>query len=249
MPEITSSKYLVQAGWDDVPHLDEQTKAELLAATPPHLRDARTKGLPALGAGAIWPVPLEDLLVDPFPIPNYWPRCYALDVGWNKTAALWGAWDRQTDTLYLYTEHYRGQAEPSIHATAIKARGAWIPGCIDPAARGRNQKDGDDLLAVYQDLGLKLTLADNRLHGDEGGIYRVWEMASTGRLKVFRTLMNWQAEFRLYRRDENGKIVKAFDHLMDCTRYIVQSYRGIAVVVPVAREFISPGGGDPTVGY
>ncbi len=87
MPEISASKYLVNASWKDVPHIDEKTQAELLAATPPYLRDARSKGEPSLGAGAIYPVELSEVLVDPFQIPPHWPRCYALDVGWNRTAA------------------------------------------------------------------------------------------------------------------------------------------------------------------
>ena len=29
MGEVTESKYLVQAGWDDVPHLDEREKRQL----------------------------------------------------------------------------------------------------------------------------------------------------------------------------------------------------------------------------
>lgn len=32
-----------------------------------------------------------------------------------------GALDRATDTLYLYHEHYRSQAEPVVHAEAIRA--------------------------------------------------------------------------------------------------------------------------------
>lgn len=248
MPEISASKYLVTAGWDDVPHLDERTKSELLSATPPYLRDARTKGIPSLGAGAIYPIDLSEIVIDPFQIPAYWPCMYALDVGWNRTACLWGAWDRSTDTVYLYTEHYRGQAEPSIHATAIKARGTWIPGVIDPAARGRAQKDGEQLIESYRALGLNLVPADNAV---EAGIYAVWERLSTGRLKVFRTLQNWQNEYRLYRRDENGKIVKEFDHLMDCCRYLCMSIKQRAVVRPVERDMSiigSAAGGDPTTG-
>lgn len=248
MPEISASKYLVQAGWSDIPHLDEKTKAELLSSTPPHLRDARSKGIPSLGAGAIYPIELSEILVDPFQLPPYWPRVYALDVGWRRTAALWAAWDRSVDCLYLYTEHYRGQAEPSIHATAIKARGEWIPGLIDPAARGRGQADGEQLMATYQQLGLKLQPADNAV---EAGIYAVWERLSTGRLKVFKTLQNWQAEYRLYRRDENGRIVKDFDHLMDDTRYIVLGGKQIAACEPASgqRMIGSAGGGDPIAGY
>lgn len=112
MPEITSSRYLVQAGWRDVPHLDADTQRELLASTQPYLRDARSKGIPSLGAGAIYPVEESAITVEPFAIPAYWRRAYGLDVGWNRTAAVWGAHDPNTDTVYLYAEHYRGQAEP-----------------------------------------------------------------------------------------------------------------------------------------
>jgi len=211
--EISSSKALITAGWDSVPHLDERTKAELLASTPPHLRDARSKGTPSLGSGAIYPVPLSEVLIDPFMIPDYWPRAYALDVGWNRTACLWGAWNPADWSMVLYSEHYRGQAEASIHAAAIMARGKWIKGVIDPASRGRSQRDGEQLLADYQNLGLHLSMANNSVHA---GIDAVWMALSTGRLKVFRTLVSWIDEYRIYRRDEKGAIVKKNDHLMDC---------------------------------
>lgn len=232
MPEITPSKYLVSAGWDHVPHLTEQAKAELLESTPPHLREARSEGKPGLGSGAIYPIPLSEVTVKPFAIPPYWPKLYALDVGWKKTACLWFAWDRNVDVIYAYTEHYRGQAEPSIHATAIKARGDWMPGVIDPAARGRSQVDGTQLIEAYRQLGLKLTPADNAV---EAGIYAVWERLSTGRLKIFDTCQNLQAEYRLYRRDEKGKIIKEFDHLMDTLRYGVMGIKS-AQVQPVRRD-------------
>lgn len=249
MPAVSDGKYLVQAGWNDVPHLDERVKRDLLESTPPHLRDARAQGIPSLGSGAIYPIALSEILVDPLPIPAFWPRAYAMDVGWNRTAAVWGAWDRSISTLYLYTEHYRSQAEPSIHANAIRARGEWIPGVIDPAARGRAQKDGEQLLANYIDLGLTLTTAINAV---EAGLYEVWQLLSTGRLKVFRTLMNWQAEYRIYRRDEKGRVVKEFDHLMDATRYLVTSGPAVATTMPVARQehvIGSAAGGDAVIGY
>lgn len=257
MPEVSPSKYLVQASWGDVPHLTEKAKAELLAATPPHLRDARTKGIPSLGSGAIYPVEESEIMVAPFAIPDYWPRAYGMDVGWSRTAAIWGAIDRSADVVYLYTEHYRGQAEPSIHAAAIRARGEWIPGVIDPSARGRSQDDGAQLMQQYVDLGLNLALAENLV---DSGIYEVWQRLSTGRLKVFATLQNFRAEYRLYRRDENGKIVKQFDHLMDSCRYLigpstVREGRTSGLQRAIAKPpkgFAGAGSaaaGDPTVGY
>lgn len=225
------TKLVVGATWDDVPHLTSQQKEELWASIPVYQRDARSKGIPQLGSGAIYPVPESEIIVEPFQLPVYWPRSYGLDVGWNRTAAIWAALDRDTDTAYLYSEHYRGQAEPSIHAEAIRARGDWMNGVIDPASRGRSQDDGNQLLQNYLDLGLNLSKAEN---GVESGIFDVWQRLSTGRLKVFKTLQNWLSEYRLYRRDEKGAIVKKNDHLMDATRYWTVSGMAVLDVAPDA---------------
>lgn len=214
------SKFVVSATWDDVPHLSEKTKKSLWDAMPPFQRDARSKGIPQLGAGAIYPVPETDVLITDFEIPPHWPRGFSMDVGWNRTSAGFWSLDRDNDILYRTGEHYRGQAEPSIHAQAIRDRGNWYPGVIDPAARGRSQADGLQLLQQYLDLGLDLEVAVNAV---EAGIYEVWQRMSTGRLKVFKSCQNWLYEFRLYRRDEKGRIVKVNDHAMDDTRYMVMS--------------------------
>jgi hypothetical protein len=228
----TPTKYVVMATWDDAPHLDAQAKTDLWNSIPPFQRDARSKGIPQLGAGAIYPVPETDLLVDPFVIPAHWPQGYGMDVGWNCTAAVWGALDRQNDILYVIGEHRRSQAEPSVNAAGIRARGDWIPGFIDPAAQGRGQRDGEQLLHDYRALGLHLTLADN---GVESGLYSVWNRMSTGRLKVFKTLGNWLQEFRLYRRDEKGHVVKQNDHEMDATRYLESRTSSMIVKPPIKK--------------
>lgn len=203
--------------WEDVPHLTREQKDELFKSIPPYQRDARSKGIPQLGSGLIYPVPESSYVVDDFEIPKHWPRSYGLDVGWNCTAAVWGARDLESGVDYLYSVHKQGEEKPSTHAVAIRARGSWIKGVIDPAARGRGQDDGNQLIQQYTDLGLKLIPADNQV---EAGLYDVWEALSSGRLKVFRRACQpWLAEVRLYRRDDKGKIVKKNDHLMDATRY------------------------------
>jgi phage terminase large subunit-like protein len=217
--QAAGSKYVGMATWDDVPHLTKQQKEELWASIPPFQRDARSKGVPQLGAGAIYPVPESELICEEFAIPEHWRRCYGMDVGWNRTAVVWGATNPDTEVTYLYSEYYRGQAEPILHAEAIKARGE-MPGVIDPASRGRAQTDGQQLLGMYRRHGLDITLANNAV---ESGLYTVWQTMSAGKLRVFQNLRNWLSEFRLYRRDEKGKVVKDNDHLMDATRYLVVS--------------------------
>ena len=224
------TKYVVQSSWEDAPHLTPEARADLIKSYSVHERDARTKGIPQLGSGAIYPVPESEIICDPFVLPAWYRVAYALDVGWNRTAALWGALDTESDVLYLFAEHYRANAEPAIHAAAIKARGEWIPGVIDPASRGRTQVDGTQLMSVYQELGLILIEADNAV---EAGIYAVWQRLSTGRIKVFKTLQNLLGEYRIYRRDEKGNVVKGNDHLMDCARYLVRSGISVATMRPL----------------
>lgn len=207
------SRVLIQAGWQDVPHLDSQAKAELLAETPDWLREARSIGRPSLGAGAIYPIAEATIKAEPFAIPFHWPRAYALDVGWNWTTALWCAWDKDNGIKYLFGEYYAGEALPAVHAEAIKARGAWVPGVIDPAANNRGQRDGERIMEDYIAAGLEVTKADNAVNA---GLVRCWQDLSIGRTKVFSTLQNFFSEYRLYRRDQHGKIVKKKDHLMDC---------------------------------
>lgn len=215
--KASPDRYVVFIGWDDIPHLDQGEKAELYRKTPPYLRDARSKGIPQLGAGAIYPVDEATILVAPFEIPKHWPRGYGMDVGWNCTAAIFGAYDRENQILYLTSEYKRGEAEPSVHAEAIKARGKGFPGFIDPASRGRSQDDGRQLIVTYKQLGLDIVAANNAV---ESGLGEIWDMMSAGRFKVFANMEQWKAERRLYRRDLKGRVVKEEDHLVDATRYL-----------------------------
>jgi phage terminase large subunit-like protein len=241
-------KWSVQIGWDEVPHLTQEAKESLWQSIPKYQRDARSKGIPVLGSGAIYPFDPEDYTIGDFDIPPHWPRCYAVDVGWNRTAVLWLALNRDTDTLYAHAEHYRSESEPVVHAEAVKARGKWIPGVIDPAARGRSQIDGRQLIAMYRQLGLELTEADNAV---EAGIYQVMTRLGSGRLKVFKSCQNLLSEMRLYRRDEKGKVVKSHDHLVDCLRYGWSRFLDVARPAPApepeeAPEFAPSFGGGGT---
>lgn len=215
--------------WDEVPHLSEKDKKEMWDSIPAYQRDARAKGIPMLGSGAIYPLLESEVICDPFPIPKFWPKAFGLDIGWNRTAAVWAAKDEDADKVYLYAEYYRTSAEPAVHAAAIRAKGPWIPGVIDPASRQRSMTDGTRLVENYTDYDLTLFPADNSI---DAGISKMWDMLSGGRLKVFSTLQNWRNEFRIYRRDEKGKIVKKDDHLMDATRYLVMSGLTYASVEP-----------------
>jgi len=222
------------ATWDDAPHLSADSKQAMLLEFPIHQRDARSKGIPALGSGVIYPIPEGDIKVAPFEVPDSWPRVFAMDIdagaGW--TAAAWMAHDRTANVYYVYDVYKRSHSEPVVHAEAIKARGQWIPGLADAAALLVTAHDSEQMLSVYRKLGLNVRLPQKTI---ETGIFEVWTLLSGGRLKVFASCGSLFEEFRLYRRDGKGRIVKQHDHVMDCLRYLVQSGPPIMKTKPVKK--------------
>lgn len=215
-----SGRAIVQAGWADAPWLGEEIIERMKGNTPAHLIEARMFGYPSIGSGNVYPIPLEEILIDPFEIPPHYKFMYGLDVGWNKTGALWAAVNPEDHTIYIYSEHYQGESLPELHAAAIKSRGEWMRGAIDPASRGRSQADGEKLFNLYKKAGLKILKAKNEVNA---GVWNIWQLLELGKLKIFKNLRNFQREYMVYRRDEHGKIVKENDHLMDALRYIVNN--------------------------
>lgn len=207
----------IPCAWDDVPHLTEEWKRETLAMTPAYLRNARRRGIPSAGVGAVYPIEEDQFVINPVPLPSHFRRAFGFDHGWHNTAALWGAHDRDNDILYVYSDYKRGEQPIEVHATAIKARGDWIPGAGDSSAR---DSDGQQIINKYKALGVNMRLPDKSV---DAGVQEVMSRLSTGRLKIFSTCQKTIDEIRRYHYNDNQAIVKQNDHLMDCLRYLVMT--------------------------
>ena len=221
---------ITYATWDDAPHLDEATKKDLWDNCPAYQRQARSQGIPRLGAGNIYKTPIEKVFIDPIPIPAHCRKAYGMDVGWNYTGGVWGAIDDNTGNIYIYNSYKEGEKTPDVHSLHIKKRNVR-KGVIDPASKGRSQIDGQRLIDLYRDEGLDLETANNSV---EAGIAIVDQLMQSGKLFIFNTLQDIKDEYTLYRRDDNGKIVKTHDHLMDALRYLIVS--GIAIALTEEEE-------------
>lgn len=213
-----ASKYMATCGWDDVPHLDELTKAQLLASCPPHLRKSRRLGIPSAGVGMVYPVEEDQYVIRPIPLADHWRRCGAVDYGWHNTAALWGAYDKDNDTLYVYSDYKRGEQTVEVHASVLKARGDWIPLVGDADDR---DSDGDTIRAKFKAAGVRLRRPDAYKKSKDAAVQEVYSRLVDGRLKIFSTAQKTLEEMRTYRYNEAQKIVKENDHLMDCLQMLV----------------------------
>lgn len=214
---------------DDVEHYTPEQRAAIVASYPEHEREARTKGIPILGSGRVFPIAEDAIKVQAFPIPPHWARIVGLDFGIDHpTAAVWLAWDRDSDCIYV-TDAYRVRdASIAIHAAGIKARGDWIPVAWPHDGLQRDKGSGEQLADQYRAQGLAMlrtraTFEDGS-NGVEAGISEMLTRMQTMRFKVFAHLNDWFEEFRLYHR-KDGLVVKDGDDLLSATRYALMMKR------------------------
>lgn len=225
----TAGRHVTQMSIDEAEHFTPEDRAREIAKYPPHEVEARTKGVPIMGSGRVFPVLEEAIREDAVAIGKAWVRIVGMDIGYDHpTAAAWLAWDRDTDTIHVY-DCYRLRAEtPVVHAAAIKARGAWVPCAWPHDALQHDKGSGQQIAEQYRTQGVKMlderaTFEDGS-SGLEAGIMEMLDRMKTGRLKIAAHLNDWWEEFRLYHR-KNGLIVKERDDLMSATRYALMMLR------------------------
>lgn len=231
MPEINPSKYLVLAGWDDAPHLTEKAKEELRRAyaSRPHELKARRLGIPVLGSGAVFPVPEEDILIEPIPIPDSWPQIAGMDFGWDHPfAAVTLAWNRDIDCIYVTRDFRQSQMTPVMAKVALHAWDKWLPWAWPHDGLQHDKGSGDQLAEQYKGAGFdttpeRATFLDGS-SGLEAGITEMLDRMQTGRWKVFSTCGLWIEEFRVYHR-KDGLIQKIKDDVISASRYAMMMRR------------------------
>src|SRR5262245_25671064 len=207
---------------DQVAHYTPAQRAAVLAAYPAHEREARTRGVPALGSGLVYPVMDEQIECAPFAIPRDWARIVGLDFGFEHPfAAVDLAWNRDADVIYVVAAHREQHQTPIVHAAAIRPWGQWIPCAWPHDGLAHDKGSADQLAALYAQQGLNM-LPEHATHeeggnGVEAGVTEFLDRMKTGRFKVFATLTDWFAEKRGYHR-RNGLIVKQRDDLLDAIR-------------------------------
>ena len=215
-------QHLANATWADAKHLNEDTKKQLLAAIPEYQRDMRSKGIPVLGEGMVFPIAEEVLQCEPFEIPAHFKKLAAVDFGiTHPTTVVWTAYNPDNDCIYVYDVYKKEGEIPAVHASAIKSRGKTIPIIYPHDGDSTEKGSGKTLAEMYVEAGVlmigKFTNPDGTNYV-EPGLMEMMERFRTGRLQVFKNLTPWFEEFRRYHR-KKGKIFKEFDDLMDATRY------------------------------
>ena len=246
MNRLQSGQSLTTATWDDAServmsmkgergHLSEVVMEQILSSYSPHEREMRRYGRPSIGSGLVFPLSEDDVIIEPMPIEEHWPRIAAIDFGWDHpTAVVWAAVDRDTDTFYLYDCYRASKASPSVHADHIRSRPHFVPIAYPHDGNRRDSMGNPGLADQYRNLGCNFLLNhftnppalgnDKGSNSIEEGLMAMLQSMEAGKFKVFSTLSDWFEEFRMYHR-KNNKVVPIRDDLLSATRYAFQSQR------------------------
>lgn len=223
-------QYMVQASWEDAPHLSDEVKEQLLGVYTAAERAMRSQGIPSLGTGMVFPITEDRIVVDPFPIPPHWFKIIGIDLGFdhpNGVACL--AYDQEADTIYLYDEYSERGDRISDHALAIRERGGdRIPVIVPHDCFKHETQSGKLFVDLYASYGLNIIRqpfsnplgADGKPTGRnvEFGVNWMLSRMELGKFKVFRTCQKFLQETKIYHR-EDGKIVDKDDDMISACRY------------------------------
>jgi phage terminase large subunit-like protein len=215
---------------DEAEHFTAEQREQIVRSYPAHERDARTKGIPILGSGRIFPVSEETITCAPFEIPDHFHRLGGMDFGWDHPfAAVELAWDGDQDIVYVIKVHRLREATPVVHAGAIRSWGAKLPWAWPRDGR-RETLEGAGIALAEQYSAQNLNMLPIHAQFQDGsvsveaGLMDMLTRMETGKFKVFSSLLDWFEEFRLFHR-KDGKVVKEGDDLLAATRYGVMMLR------------------------
>lgn len=232
LDEPSPDRAVVNATLDEAEHFSPAEKARRFAGYLVHERDARARGIPILGSGAVYQFSEETIREQGIPltdIPPQWSKLWGIDFGIDHPfGAVLMAWDRDVDCIHILHTVRMADGLPIMHSAAMRAVAAAVPVAWPHDGHQRDKGSGEELATLYRKQQLSM-LADHAAYetggySREAAVMEIAERAVTGRFKVASHLSDWFSEFRLYHR-KDGMIVKQEDDLMSATEKIIMSKR------------------------
>ena len=249
--DIKKKQSINNATWDDAKedvksvinkqpgHLTADMMEQVLNALPPHEREMRSRGVPVVGSGLVFPLSEDDISVESPIIQDHWLKIAGIDFGWDHpTAVVWGALDQDADIFYVYDVYSNRKMSPIEHSRSIIERPHFIPIAYPHDGNRRDSMGNPGLAEQYRRCGCNVMLdhfsnppglgQKKGTNSVEEGIQEMYQYMQEGKFKVAKHLLDWFNEFRMYHR-KDGKIVALRDDIMSATRYCFMSRRfGVA---------------------
>ena len=219
---------MMNATWDDAPHMTPEKRENQLSQYPAYQRDMRSKGVPLMGSGLIFEILEDDISCQPFEIPSFFFIIDGMDFGWDHPQAhIQLAIDMDQGIIYVTKAWKDSKKQPfeaweSVKIWAEDVPTAWPGDGLQTEKGSAKQQREYYTEADFNMLRDRATWPDGS-DGVWAGIMELNNLMKTGRFKVFSSLRSVFEEIRNYHtkldKQQNVKIVKIRDDLLDAIRY------------------------------
>jgi phage terminase large subunit-like protein len=221
---------------NEVKHISEARRAELAAEYGDAERETRIEGTPQLGAGPVFPVELLPVLTKAFnldELPSWARWCVGIDFGFaGGFAAVLIAWAHDMGDIWVIDSFMMQQSSALYHVQRIHSmtRGLRVPVAWPHDGHVHDKGSGLALSTQYKNFGANMlpNHATNHGAGDyrvEPGLQEIRELMFAGKLHIAGHNGELLEQLRHYHRDEEFRVVKSRDHLIDALRYAVMMKR------------------------
>jgi len=229
------SRKFIPARLDDNPYLAHDGRYEqMLKALPPTQRRQLLEGDWEVAEGAAFTEFDRNIhIIDPFEIPIHWDRTKGIDYGYaSESACVWGAIDRDDNTLIIYRELYRKgllATDLAFILTEMELNDPMsVSGVLDTACWNRTGQTGPTVGETLTKAGHKLRRADKNRVAGKIQIHEYLKVQQSGRpkLQIFNTCPNLIRELQSIPLDKNNPEdvdTHAPDHAYDALRYLIMS--------------------------
>ncbi|HDU5574534.1 TPA: terminase family protein [Klebsiella aerogenes] len=244
----TGQLFFQNVTWWDLPELFTIEQIEKkLAALPDHEKELRSKGLPAVGKGAVFKIADELISVDEIHPLSHWQVVAAVDWGHvvDPTVIAICLHDPDNDIFYLYDLFYFDQDEqersPShVAKVLLSSEYAGVP-VVVPHDSGKDSNANESNGKLLERLGVnvhpqvaqnptetqlrmqKLGSKPRSAFNIETGLTEMRFLMNEGKLKINTNCNDWFREKHSYsyRFNERTRVLDyaGADHAIDASRY------------------------------
>lgn len=222
----------VRASIYDAPHIPQSEikyAEEVIRPRSEAEFQMRCLAIPQMGVGSCFPVarPFWCKPIDPNILTGWLRYANGLDTGFNQTAAVFGAYDDTTDTVYIYGEKIFNKVTTGEKAYAL-ARISRAPYVADTSIQYTDENTAVQYNELYYEAGLDIFFPNKK---NKGKVYEdLYSRMTDGRIVIDPKCKGLIAAIELAHRDENGRIVKHNeDHPLDALQYLMDRMLQVAL--------------------
>ena len=191
---------------------------------------------PQLGAGPVFPLELLPSVISAFDanaLPSWARHCVGIDFGFaGGFAAVLIAWAHDTGDIWVIDSFMMQQSSALYHVQRIHSmtQGLRIPIAWPHDGHVHDKGSGFALAQQYKGFGANMLPSHATNYGAddyrvEPGLQEIRELMFCGKLHIAGHNTELIEEMRHYHRDEDFKVVKQKDHLIDAFRYALMMRR------------------------